>query len=257
MADEHADREPEEAAEKDTAPPEEEQKPQQEEPVELQPETPGPPGLDIGTYLSDAWNVVIGNPVLLILGFLVVWALVALATMTFIGGLIVNGPLMFGYLRVLDRRMRGEPAEFADLFGGFQDFTRALLTNLLVVGVWFAVLLVLAVPIIVLAFIPCVGILVDVLLIFAATVFVSAALLFMFPIAALSDVGPADALKKSFGFFTANLWPTVLLALVVAVIWSAGGFACNIGLVMTGPIALAVSVAAYRDYYLPNAPEDV
>jgi uncharacterized membrane protein len=262
MADENAGLEPEERDEEGQVSPEQEPEAQQgetyeEEPVTLQPAQEGPPKPDIGEYLSEAWDVVINNAVLLILGFFVLYVILALASCTIIGGLIVAGPLAFGYLRVLDRRMREEPAEFGDLFGGFQDFGKALVTYLLVFGISLAVSIVVVLVAIVLMLIPCLGQILAVLLMIAAQVFLAAALLFVFPVAALSDRRPGEALKQSVAFCRANLWPTVLFALVVLLIAGAGSLVCGVGTVLTAPIAIAMVVKAYHDYYLPNAPEDV
>lgn len=258
MADENAGLEPEERDEEGQVSPEQEPEAQQgetdeEEPIALEPAQEGPPKPDIGDYISEAWDVVTSNAVLLILGFFVLYVILVLASLTVIGGLIVGGPLVFGYLRVLDRRMREEPAEFGDLFCGFQDFGKALVTYLLV----FAVSLVVGIFVMVFFFIPCVGQVIAVPLAIAAQLFLGAAFLFVFPIAAFSDAQPVEALKRSVKFCRDNLWQVVLLALVIMVVAGAGGLVCGVGSILTVPIAAAMLVRAYHDYYLPNAPEDV
>jgi len=213
------------------------------------PGAPGPPPgaapkMELGAYLSKAFDAVKADPVLLILGFAVVGLIIGASGITIIGPLIISGPLMFGYLRVVQKRLKGEPAEFGEIFGGFQDFTKALVTGLLYGVIQFGVVAVVGM-------IPILGTLLSPL----AQIAVGAALYFMLPIAALSDTQPVDALKNSFSFMKANLWPMVLLAFVMGLIGAAGFIACCVGVFVTMAITTTASVVAYNDYYLPNAPK--
>jgi uncharacterized membrane protein len=83
----------------------------------------------------------------------------------------------------------------------------------------------------------------------------SAALYFVWPIAALSDVAPVDALKNSLKFLQAHLVPIIVLAVVTGLIGGAGLIACLVGVYVTMPIAITMCVLAYNEHYLPNAPK--
>ncbi len=223
---------------------------------EAPPPPPGPPPgaaggpkPEVGAYISKGWEIVKADPVLFILGYLVL-ATIAGFTM----GLLA-GPVMFGFFRVAQKRLKGEAAEFGDLFSGFKEFGRSFVTGLLVFAVCFAVAIVLIVIMIILSFIPCIGQVLSMLLYIAAWLFLGPALFFVFPIAALSETQPVDCLKQSFAFFKANLWPMVLLSLVLGLVASLGSVACCIGIYVTTPIAMVAMVVAYNEYYLPNAPQ--
>jgi uncharacterized membrane protein len=95
----------------------------------------------------------------------------------------------------------------------------------------------------------------SVLLYIAVFLFLGPALFFVFPIGALSETQPMECLKRSLAFFKANLWPMVLLSLVLGLVASLGSVACCVGVYVTVPIAMVAMVVAYNEYYLPNAPQ--
>ena len=243
---------------------EEEPRPQDEQPEAPQPEegagqappmpppeAPGPPPppgaapkMELGTYLGKAWELVKADPVLLILGFAVIALILGASAITIVGPLVLMGPLTFGYLRVVQKRYNGEDAQFGEIFGGFQDFTKALIAGLLFTVIQWGVALVAGM-------IPVLG----ALLAPVAQVAVGAALFFMMPIAALSATEPVEALKRSFAFFKANLWPMVLLSFVLGLIGGAGIVVCCVGMLATLAYYQVAVVVAYNQYYLPNAPQ--
>lgn len=230
-----------------------------QEPGPVPPSEPGPEweGPDIGQYLSDGWNVVIANPVLLIVGCVVISLILAFSVIVVVGPLVLGGPLLFGYVQVVNKLLAGEPAEFGELFDGFKDFKRALVTGLLVFVIALAVWAVAVVPFIVLRLVPCVGPFLNVFVVTAMQICLTAALYFTFPIAVLSGAAPAVALKRSVTFFGEHPWRMLLLGLVTQVIAGAGSIACGVGSFLTVPVALGMHVAAYHKYYLPNVEAEV
>ncbi|MBL7224219.1 MAG: hypothetical protein ISS72_10220 [Candidatus Brocadiae bacterium] len=240
----------EESTPQDEQAPEPEPAPAAEAPAAAAPPSPPPQGegvpMQIGAYISKGWEVVKADPVLFILGYLVIGAIIG-AT----GG-ILFGPMMFGYLRVAQKRLKGEPAEFGDLFCGFQDFGKGLITWLLLaaVGCVAGIIYVIA---ILLWFIPCIGWLLGFVVMLAVSLFMGAACYFVVPNAALSDASPVDSLKASFRFCFAHFLQVLLLSLVTGLVAGAGGIVCCIGIYVTAPIALVASVVAYNEFYLPNA----
>jgi hypothetical protein len=220
-------------------------------------EPPRPPGPDIGDYLGTAWDLVIHNAVLAIVGFLVVWAITAFSSILIVGPLLLGGPLLFGYLRVLQKRLDGEPAEFGEIFGGFQDFGKALATYLLVALVAIGISVLITLAIVLLCLIPCAGWVLAVLLAVGAQIIITAALFFVFPIAALSNVPATESIGRSIRFCIRNFGHMLLLALVTSLIAAAGSLACGVGGILTVPIALAMMVVAYNRWYLPAAEQGV
>jgi len=175
---------------------------------------------------------------------------------TVVGPLIIGGPLVFGFVRVIQKRYQGQPAEIGDIFQGFQDFSKGLVTILLLFVCGIAVWIPLFIVNLILHFVPILGPLVAGLLTFATMLLVQAALFFVIQIAALSPVQPMDAIKQSIRFFVANLGPMILLALVTMVIAMAGVVACGVGIFFTVPLALIIEVVAYNEYFLPHAPPE-
>lgn len=235
MADEQLPPQPQDAGPQDTPPPPE-----------------AAPEMDMGGYLSRAWNLVIGDFVLLVLG----WVVVALIMGVPLVGFVIGGPLMLGYVRVVQKRINGEPAEFGEIFKGFQDFGKGFLTLLLQALVGLGVSIPIIVVAVVLSFVPCAGVVLTVVVAFAGFVVMHTFLFFVWQIAALTDASPTDALSQSFRFAMANFGPMFLLALVVGLVGAAGSLVC-LGHFFTVPIAIAAGVYAYNEYFLPKAQDAV
>jgi uncharacterized membrane protein len=208
--------------------------------------------MELGVYVSKAWNLMKQNALLLIVTYLIA-AIIASIPLV---GLIIGGPVMFGFIRIIQKRYKGEPAEIGQVFDAFKtDFSKGLVTFLLVA----AVFLVIFIPAFVIFmvfnfFIPCVGTVLGFLIYIAAMLAFGASIYFVLDIAALSNVAPVDAIKKGFKFMMANLGPMILLSLVTGLIAGAGAIACGIGVWFTAPMSMVIAVIAYNEWYLPNAP---
>jgi len=218
-----------------------------------QPPPPAGPPMDLGGYLSQAWDLVTKNFVLLVLG----WVVLGLIMGVPLVGLILAGPLIFGYYRVVQKRFNGEAAEFGALFNGFQEFGKGLVTYLLFLAVWAVVSLAVGlVSLFVSALLS--TIFVPLMFLFwlvvgvATAAFCMGLTFFAFPIAVFGQVEPVEAVKRSIKFCFANFWPMMLLSLVVALIMAAGALICGIGTWFTVPLGLVTHIVAYNQYYLPK-----
>ena len=210
-----------------------------------------PAKMELGVYVSKAWDLMKANALLLIVTYLIVAIIMNIPLV----GLIIGGPVMFGFFRIVQKRYKGEPAEIGQVFDGFKtDFSKGLVTFLLMIAVGFCVAIPVVIAIIILSFVPVCGTLLGILIYIAAILAIWTALYFVFPITALSEVAPVDAIKKGFKFMTANIGPMILLGLVTTLIGMAGTIACGIGVLFTAPMAMAIVVIAYNEWYLPNAP---
>lgn len=213
----------------------------------------GAAAMDLGGLVSKAWKLITADLVLFVVGYLIVAIILCIPLVN----LILAGPLLFGFVRVVQKRYKGQPAEIGDIFQGFQDFGKGLVTILLLfvcgIVVWIPLFIVNRV----LSFIPILGPIVAFLLMFAAMLCLWAALFFVIKIAALSPTRPVDAIKQSIRFFLTNMGPMILLALVTMVIAMAGAVACGVGILFTMPLALIIAVIAYNEYYLPHAPAEI
>jgi hypothetical protein len=195
---------------------------------------------DVGPIVTKAWNLAKDNAVLFILGYLVTYLMMLVSSIT----IVLPMCFMFGFVAILQKRYKGEPAAVGDVFQGFQKLGKAAILTLLLIVVG----IVLLIPIVVLNFIPCIGQIAALALI----LLVAPAFYFVVPMAVLSDVAPMDCIKKSFEFFKANFAPVLVLTLVTAVISWVGALACGIGILFTVPMGLMMMVIAYNEYYLPK-----
>jgi len=212
---------------------------------------------DLGSYLSQAWTLVSEEPMLFIVAFLVLFLLSAVSSIVVVGPLIIGGPLLFGYLDIIQKRIEGEPAEIGDVFGGFARFRKSLVTFLLIAAIGLGVGVLQAGAIFGLRLVPCLGSMIGYVLPAAVQVLLGAALFFVFPIAVFSDTSPTEAIGDSFAFCRENPRPTILLSLVTQVLASIGVVACGVGYFLTAPLAITMMVIAYNEYYVPNAPKNI
>ena len=197
--------------------------------------------LDLGSYLRQGWEVVTQD----LLNMIVSWLIIAAILATVIGAFLL-GPLVIAFLWMIRKRMNGEQVSLANLFDGFKQFERTFAAGLVVLLVW---LIAVIIGIALIIFIPCLGYIAAPLVM----LFASAFLYFYLPIVAFSDTPVIEAFSKSLKFTLKNIGYMLLLALVTGIIKNAGSIVCGVGLLFTVPLALVMSVAAYNEYYLPNA----
>jgi uncharacterized membrane protein len=226
------------------------------EPPPIPPTPPAPPTdlshePEIKDYLIKAWELVLAEPVLMIVGYLVIGIILSLSS-AFVVGLLLVGPTLVGFYQVIEKLLNGEPAEFEDLFAGFQDFVRTMVAGLLLCAFILAGSAASTVISFLLAYIPCLGLLVAIPVTVAITLAVIAATFFLMPIVALSSEEPIEAMRQSLSFASDELKPVALLSLVFLALTCVGAAVCGVGLLLTGPIAMIVQVLAYNRYYLPR-----
>jgi hypothetical protein len=221
-------------------------------------EAPAPAGgvmgeIDLGGYISKAWKLVTADLMLFVVGYLIVSAIIIGSLIVIIGPIFVVGPLAIGFIRVVQKRMNGEPAAIGDIFAGFQEFSRGLVFFLLLLLVGLAVVIPLAIVAFVLSFIPCLGQLVTMVLAVGVSLGLQTLLFFAWPLAALSENTPMECIKKSINFGLAHFWPLLILSFVTGLIGGAGSIACGVGALFTVPLATAISLVAYKEFYLPKS----
>ena len=175
--------------------------------------------INFGTAFSRGWEIFSANMVSLIIGFF----LVGLISIT-----IILAPVMIaGLYYMLFKSARGETVEIGDVFHGFSSFGRYFVGGLLALGI--ALLGVLACGI---GIFPVMGI-----------------LLFFFPLMVDKDLGAGEAFGKSWEYFKSDWLMAILLSLVTSIISNAGSYALGIGVLFTGPFAMAIAIAAYEDVF--------
>jgi len=185
-----------------------------------------------GEWIEKGFNLYKQNFGLLVLCMLITGLLSGLS----LG--IVAGPMMAGfYLVILGLIDNKTPKpQVGDIFKGFSFFLQSFLF-LLVWG------LILVSANFILAFIPCIGQITSIFLMYSAQA------LLMFGIFLIADRGMEfwPASMKSMEIVKSNFWPFLGFFIVSALISSLGAIACGIGVIFTAPIGYCAVAVAYRD----------
>ncbi len=184
-----------------------------------------PRKLDSLPSLGAAWEVVMANPAVFIGGFLVVMLILTVAGFTYVGPLVLAGPLLFGLYVTTLKQLRTGQVEFGDVFGGFQQFLPAFLLGL-VVSVFSSV-----------GFFLCVipGILVTIIYLPAYCI--------------LHDQSEKDfwqAMETARQAVMADFGSWALLFLLILVLNLVGAIPCGLGLIVTFPLSVVMITMAYE-----------
>lgn len=167
----------------------------------------------VGTCLSAGWALFKKNP----LTHVVAWVLVSAVGSISVG--LLAGPMLVGYMRMIEREDRGEKAQIGDVFRGFDDLVPALVAGLisfLVLSLGFA-----------LCFIP--GLLIMAL-----------------PVVALYLVAHGEqdgvaAFNRAWSTVTKNLGSAFWCALVLGIVGGLGALLCWVGVLVTAPVSMIAS----------------
>jgi len=185
--------------------------------------------LDLGGYLKKSWDLLMANLGLFILATLILDLIIVASAVTCVGPLILMGPMTFGYLTIIKKRLDGEEASLGDLFSGFKRFAPALVVGLLTSLIVGASELFVIGPI-----------------------FVGPMVFFAMPLALFAEVPATEAISRSFQFCFKHFGAMLLLNLVLGLICSAGAIACGVGILFTAPLAAGAAVVSYNEYYLKD-----
>jgi len=127
---------------------------------------------------------------------------------------LLSGTMQVGYMRMMDKRARGEPIELGDVFKGFDTFA----TSLALMILWGILLTI--------GFMLCIvpGLLVAPL---------GPVALYLI---AQGETNPVAALQRAWGYVQPQLLMAVLGVILLAVIGSIGAIACYVGIFLTLPV---------------------
>ncbi|MCZ7586836.1 MAG: hypothetical protein M5R36_27780 [Deltaproteobacteria bacterium] len=180
--------------------------------------------IDFGAAFSEGWNGFSKN----ILNFIVGYLLVVIISIT-----VILAPVMIaGIYRMGLKAARGETTEINDVFSGFSDFGRYFVGGLL----WFGVML--------LGVLAC-----------GVGVFVTSGItLFLFPLMVDRGESGGSAFSQCWAYFKTDWLMAIVLAFVTGLISSLGSYVAGIGVLVTGPFAMMVTVAAYEQVFGGTAP---
>lgn len=183
------------------------------------------PQFQIGELIGQSWNIFSKNIGLLVGAIVLMYLIIILGNwLTFgLAGIVLQGPLMLGFVALVMGLIRGQAVEFNAFFSGFQRFLPAFMANLLI-SIFTAIGLLLCV-------IP--GLFVS--MIYMLTYF------YMFD--KKLDFWPA--MEASRQTVMGSLGPWIVLWLVLVGINIVGAIPCGLGLLVTGPMSLIILGLAY------------
>ena len=166
--------------------------------------------VSVGVCLSGAWSLFRKNALTHVVSSLLVAVVGGMSA-----GLLV-GPMVVGYLRMIDKERHGEPTQIGDVFRGFDDFVPAFVAGLissLVVSLGFM-----------LCFIP-------------------GLLILALPTVALYRVAQGErdgvaAFNQAWRIVTKNLGAAFWCAFVLSIVGGLGVLLCWVGVLVTAPLAM-------------------
>lgn len=163
----------------------------------------------VGACLSGAWNLYKKN---LVTHVVCTFLLMVVSGMS--GGLLL-GPMLVGYMRMIEREDRGEAVQIGDIFRGFDDFVPAFVAGLI------------STLVVSLGFFLC---------------FIPGLLIMALPSVALYRVARGErdgvaAFNQAWRTVTGNLGSAFVCALVLGVVGGLGFLLCWVGALVTLPLS--------------------
>ncbi len=187
-----------------------------------------------GEWIEKGFNLYKEN-----FGILVLASLIAVLVSGVTVG-ILAGPMAAGMLLIVFRLYEGKAPvpELGTLFKGFDYFLNSFLFFL----VWGMAIFVASS---VLGFVPCIGQLASLFVVFVAHA------LLMFGLFLIVDKKMAfwPASVESFNMVKRNFWPFLGFSIVCNLIGGIGAVACGIGIVFTLPIQVCILTVAYGEVF--------
>ncbi len=229
--------------------------------------------VDIGDYLSRAWELFKANAGILIGATVLVYMAMMAANMipylSVLLAIFLNGPLMGGLWAFYIKQVRNQQPTIGDGFSGFGPrFWQLVLTQLipgLITAGFFAMMAALALPAIMVSvrhsgggssMAPALFVVLGVvaLVAFIVLIYLNTCWVFALPLAADKGLKFWPALELSRRVVNKHWWLTFALLLVSGFLAIAGMLACLVGLLVTGPVAFAMITYHYEKVFGDLAP---
>jgi hypothetical protein len=167
--------------------------------------------------LSEAWDLFQNDFVLYVLA-----GLVTIATSIVSLGLL-SGPVTVGFIKLVEKRRRGEEGNPTDVFDGFSQFGDSFIASLLI-GV---------------------GVAIGILLFVLPGLLFGLSMVFTFPAIAIDNETATGGMAKSFSIITENLALSAVFLVILLVLSGIGG-AVFFGTLLTLPFGLVLITLAYH-----------
>jgi uncharacterized membrane protein len=167
--------------------------------------------------LAEAWSLFTDDFVL----YLVADLLLVVASIASFG--LLTGPLTVGFIKLVEKRRRGEEASPTDVFDGFSQFGASFIASILI-GI---------------------GVFIGILLLVLPGLLFGAAMAFTFQAIAIEDETATGAMARSFSIIQGNFALSVVFLVIVLVLSGIGG-AFIFGTLLTLPFSLVLMTLAYH-----------
>lgn len=179
----------------------------------------------IGEWISEGWELVKSDLWNFIIITLIFFLIEIAASFTYIGTLIVTGPLLCGYYYIILNKIRGGKINIGDLAKGFNFFVPALLAFLLI------------------------SILTTIGLIFCIVpgLIIGAMYQFTFPLIVEKKLGFWEAMEESRKIIWPHIFQFTIFIIVLGLIVILGVLLCCVGTLITIPIGYCSMAYAYKD----------
>lgn len=178
----------------------------------------------VQSTLSEAWNLFTSDFVLWILA-----GLILLVVSVFSLG-ILSGPMIVGFIQLVEKRRRNEPGSATDIFEGFSRLGASLIAFILI----------------------SVGVFVGSLLLVLPGLLFGLVMAFTFHAIAIDDQDAMGGMSKSFGLIKENPALSAVFLVIVLVLSGIGG-AVVFGTLLTLPFTLVLMTLAYHHLSEPSA----
>ena len=167
--------------------------------------------------LGEAWNLFTNDFVLWIIAGLI------MLVVTVVSFGILSGPMTVGFIMLVEKRLRDEPASVADIFDGFSHFGASLIAFILIA----------------------VGVVIGGFLLILPGLLFGLAMAFAFHAIAIDDEDAMGAMGRSFNLIKENFALSAVFLVIVLVLSGIGG-AVFFGTLVTMPFSLLLMTLAYH-----------
>jgi len=184
-----------------------------------------------GDYLSEGFELYKRNIGLFVGSSLIYGLIVGLSAYTFVGFILLAGPLTGGLYRMIQNVDEGKPATIGDLFSDFGNLSNHIVGLLLVILLVFLGMLCLILP----------------------GYYLAVALSMVFPCITLLGQDWRNALRISRKVIHKNWWWWFLFFIVNGFIAGSGIIAFGIGVIFTAPLQYIFNYVAFKHIFMVNS----
>lgn len=167
--------------------------------------------------LAEAWDLFKDDFVL----YLVAGLLLIAVSIVSLG--LLAGPLSVGFIKLVEKRRRGEEGNVTDVFDGFSQFGESFIASILIA----------------------VGVLIGILLFVLPGLLFAVAMLFTFQAIAIDEESATGAMGRSYDIVKENVALAIVFFVILVVLSGIGGMV-GFGNLLTVPFSLILMTVAYR-----------